>query len=242
MESKIKISRDLKFDYYDLIRKVDTSSPFTLGDILIICKKSKIPMEILQQLVRCNYIKQYCEEAKKKNDKGSEIEYLEVYWSGTIDKTEGDGNDWLFHGLGKKGVLSEDILEYGTSMTSEEKKNFREKYAIEFSPMYKLAHLPIKVCDEMNILDDSKPYTEKGSVQTIKFEHSITLIELLYAIFWELSFYGSPKERDEKTDELMKRCEEIDILKEKGTLEQNTLSHEEAKAKFEKKFKGKEKR
>ncbi len=234
----VKIDRTLRFDYDDLIKKVDLDNSFTLGDVLFVCEKSKIPMETLQKLVRCHYVKQYCKEVKKRADKNSEIDYLEIYWGGNIDDMSGQvecNSQWIFHGLGKKGVVSDD---YTNAMSPEEKGNYREKYAVEFSPMYKLAHLPIKVLDRMIIVNELKPPTSKGSVKTIEFAPPITLIELLHAIFWELSFYGSPEERNTKIKELMRRCKEIDKIKEK-TSDQHTLSLEEVKAKFKKKFKEK---
>jgi hypothetical protein len=239
MENAIKITKDLKFDYRDLMGQVDTSHEFTLRDIMAICMNSRIPLKILMQLLRCPYVLDYYEEAESKPfENDGDVEYLELYWWGTkhtYDCVREDSSTWGFHGIGRKGYIPEDILKY-CKLTKGEKKNFRQNMAIEFTPMYALADLPIRVCKKMHITDyysDPKKDVDSG----IDFQPSITLMELLYAIFYELSFCGSPKQRDEKAEGLNKQVAKLDKAAKEGRLDEVTIPWKQVKKNLVKKIK-----
>jgi len=239
---QIKITKDLKFDYKDLMKQVDLSQEFTLRDVFNACIHSKISVENLIEILNCDYT-EFCEEMiSKPFEDAGRMDYLELYWDGGVDNFGGklnSGQYWAFHGVGKKGVLPDDP-NYPYKFTKKEKKEFREKYAIEFSPMYTLADYPVKVGDKLSILD----YREKNSkrcFKTIDFAPSITLIELLYAIFWELSFCGSIAGREKKKSEIDNSMKQIEEAKKNGTLDKITIPWKKAKKDILKKLKKKEK-
>lgn len=228
---QIKITKDLKFDYKDLMEEVDLSQEFTLGDVINACMASKIPVESLMKILRCDYTEFWQEMDTKPFRPEGNIEYLEVYWEGFVDEYDGkvsSSNMWAFHGLGKKGVLPKDIPLKMLKLNKEEKKNYRERYAVEFSPMYELAGYLIKVNDKMTIWDH-RAKTCKTMLKTIDFAPSITLMELLYAIFWELSFCGSIAGREKKRGELDSAIKEIDEAKKNGTLDKVMIPWEKVK-------------
>ena len=72
-------------------------------------------------------------------------------------------------------------------------KKEKESYAIEFSPIQELKDLPIIIDNKID-----------GLIIPIDL-HTI-----LYEIFWELSFLGSPKERDEKSKGLAAQVKQIE--------------------------------
>jgi len=93
-----------------------------------------------------------------------------------------------------------DILEYG-DLTEEDKKIYRHTLAIEFSPMYTLADYPVKIGNKLCITDyNVRPVENIDS--TVDFKPSITLVELLYAIFWELFFCGDIDHRDDMLESI----------------------------------------
>ena len=218
----IKITKDLKFGYADLMREVDRSQGFTLRDLVCICINSSIPMKVLNDILRCRYIEDYWKEINEKSfGNPSNIDYLELYWLG--NKSSDDLQDcdfWGFHGVGKEGVISEDVEKY-CNLTNKQKKEYREAYAVEFSKLYTIADLPIKIKNKLkvNCLGFKK---NKSCAKTLDYTPSITLVGLLYAVFYELSFCGSPKERDAKLKDLAKRIEN-NFAKEK------MLSHKQVK-------------
>jgi hypothetical protein len=66
-----------------------------------------------------------------------------------------------------------------------------EKYSIVLTPSYQLADFPVLLGGVV---------TEQGDVYRAPF----TLGQILHGILWELAFFGSPKSRDEKAEELIK--------------------------------------
>ena len=84
---KIKITKDLDIKFSDLMLEIDTSHEFTLRDILrAIIYSSEIPIKMMSQILHCNNIKDYWDEAESKSfeDDGL-IDYLELHWMGSKD-------------------------------------------------------------------------------------------------------------------------------------------------------------
>lgn len=226
---KIEITKDLRFGFEDLMTRVDLSCEFTLRDILTICINSKINVDHLMSMLHCNYVELYEEmvskpsdftEKDEKDEKDENLECLELYWDGGIYEWEGKvegSQQWSFHGLGKKGVIpTYDTPYHLENLTEEEKINYRTNWAIEFEPMYKIADYPIRISNEMIINDSRKDL--KDQYAKIDFAPSITLIELLYWIFWELSFCGDIKGRNDKKIELNDTIKKYEEDKKNGTL------------------------
>ena len=241
MENKIKITKNYRIEYADLMKEVDSSQEFTLRDILNACYNSNTNILTLSTILHCSYICDYWDEMNSKPfENNGEIDYLEVYWWGTKQTYEGkreDGNMWSFHGIGKLGYVPEDVLKYG-KLNKKEKKNYRQAMAVEFSPMYALADLPIRISKKLHISDYDVEIKSGKDIDTeIDFQPSIKLIELLYAIFWELSFAGSPEQRDDKIDGLKKQVDEIKKASKEGRLDEITVPHEQVKKMMAKKFK-----
>lgn len=246
MKNMIKITKKLKFNFCDLMEPIDYDHKFTLKDVILACKNSKIPIEVLSQILRCSYIDQYFDEmqSKKFKDNGC-IEYLELSWVGRIDKFGGkehSGHSWHFNGIGKEGVIPEDLLKNCTKAEIKEmKKNkYRQGYAIEFTPMYELSNYPIRVCKKIYV-SDWRDYKKKKHPRdlekTIDIQPTITLLEVLYWIFWELSFMGNPERRDKKSEELNEAAAEITKAIDEGRIDEVTVPWEEVKKKLKKKFK-----
>jgi hypothetical protein len=249
MKPLIKITKSLKFDLWDLMKQVDPDYNFTLRDVLNACMRSKIPIEQLQEMLQCRYIEDYWKEMKSrkfKDDKDRDLEYLELAWTGDIHEFDGRidcGSSWDFYGVGKEGCIPEDLLKWSTKkeIAQMKKDGYRQSYAIEFSPMYTLANYPIKICKELRV-EDWRDYKKKIKKKedlwkTIDIQPSITLMELLYWIFWELSFCGSPEQRDGKLEDIGNTVEELKKAEEEGRLEEVTVPWEEVKEKLENKVK-----
>jgi len=235
---------DIMFD--DLTMIVNPSSKFTLRDILRAAVKSnEIPVEIMKRILRCKNLKDLYNEAEHNTFQGKgDIEYLEVYWKGHKDQWDNKiecGSQWGFHGIGKLGVVPD---EKENPIKPSLKAKYRQKYAVELSPLYTLADYPIKICSTMSIDDwvafrksKNKKKRAEPKFITVDFQPCITLLELMSAIFWELSWFGSIKNRDAKKTELERRCKEIDEAKKNGTLDKLMIPWEEVKARIEKKLK-----
>ena len=238
MNDSIKITKDLKFDFEDLMLPVDFDTEFTLRDLLRASVNSELPVALLGVVLHCPYIAEYWEEAESKpfepDAEEKDIDYLEIYWWGTKSTYEGkreDGHTWSLHGLGKEGEIPDDLREYSTEeqVAKMEADGYRQAYAVSFTPLYKLADYPLRLKPVLSITDYDTPIGEDSEI-TIDMIPSITLIELLYGVFWELSFLGSPQERDEKGDDLKQRVKDID----EGNVEM--IPWEEVKEQLREKF------
>jgi len=111
----------------------------------------------------------------KKIDKGSEVDYLEMYWYIMKDES-GDieiQNFMSFHGLSN------------TDNTM---------YSLSLSPIEELMFYEIKVND--NVVG-----YENGEYVTM-FQRKPTLFNILFGLFWEISFYGDTKNKVEVVKDL----------------------------------------
>jgi hypothetical protein len=233
MDNYIKLTSDLDIRFSDLMCPVDLSHEFTLRDVLRACVSStEIPPLLMGQILHCNALQEFYDDAESKpfEDEG-DLEYLELYLLGDIGE-DYSSSQWSFHGVGKLGVVPKDDFR---KMTPEEAASFRESYGVELSPLYRLADYKIKVRNEI-VISNWKEKDYSKQITRINFQPSITLIEILYWVIWELSFFGSPSKRDEENAELKRRIEEIDEAKKNGTLDQITIPWEKVKADLEAKF------
>ncbi|MFA5312796.1 MAG: hypothetical protein WC375_05655 [Methanomassiliicoccales archaeon] len=233
-ENKVKLYANLKIQLSDLMKIVDCMVEPTLRDILSIIKNSDIPMETWGCLLRCNYIQEYIDEVEKhlfKND--GEIEYLELYWGASKcdEYKDGDGSWWGFHGVGKLGVIPQDLIDSGFDKDLGE--DFRQGYAIEMSPLYSLSEYPIKIAREICITN----FDNGCKDNVVQVRPSITVLEFFYYVLWELSYFGSPSERNAQAAELASRVQEIKEDLSSGNIK--LIGNEEAKKKFKKYLSGK---
>jgi len=243
MDEYIQITKDYRLQLEDFSRIVDFDVPFTLRDVInLVVLFNDIPLEVMERLIECPYLFEYMEEAQNPPSKEawedpSPIEFLQLSWFGDMGCNDGkkwSNSSWQFDGIGFKGVMSDAEL-FGVK---EVEPNFREKYGIEFSTMNNIADLVITLNPEMMIIDHEsiQPKSAEEGIQRISFTPSITMGEMLHAIFWELSFMGSPANRDSKKSVLEERCNEIKEASANGTLDQLCVPWEKVKADLEEKF------
>lgn len=83
-------------------------------------------------------------------------------------------------------------------------------YALNFSPINNLSDFKIKLNTEFEITGMYNLSNNTLPV-LVKANKSFTLLEVLRGIFWELSFFGNPKDRDSKMKDIQKSCKDIDI-------------------------------
>lgn len=121
------------------------------------------------------------------------ITHLEIGWSAEIIKYNGPDEliDYtIIHGIGEGGP-----------------------YALDFSPINTLTELELKLNTEYNIYDMRNVSANTPVLLTAKKQFS--LLDILRGVFWELSFHGSIKNRDQRCAQLKQTVEDIDSGKEK---------------------------
>jgi len=236
----VKITSKYKVKFCDLMKQVDLSHEFTLRDVISCCVNSEIPEELLGIILHCDYIEDLYKEMNSKKFKkcDSNINCLCLSLGGskhTYKNKTDTSLGWQFDGKGKKGEMPEDTKKIFKDMKKKIRKDWIQGYAIEFTPVYKLADYKIIIDDKITIEDldvDAKHF-----IKNIDFKPSITLIELLYAVFYELTFCGSPENRDKEWKVIKGRSEKIKKAIDNGTIDKITVPWEKVKADINKKIK-----
>jgi hypothetical protein len=77
-----------------------------------------------------------------------------------------------------------------------------QTYSVSMSPMYKLASLPVRIQKTITITKNFEP------LLTASYEPS--LLEVLDAIYWDISFYGNPEQTADFFEELKERSKEVE--------------------------------
>ena len=70
-------------------------------------------------------------------------------------------------------------------------------YAVEFSPLNELKKYPLE------LIENTRVYNMKTDKTYVFFERMFTVYDVLSAIFYEITFVGSPIERSEKLDNIV---------------------------------------
>lgn len=122
-----------------------------------------------------------------------QIEFLELY-------------QYIFINNNKKGLLSSvEVYPMVHGVGFPDSKGERQPFSIDLSPLFKLKHYPFRIAHE------NKAYVQTGkkltSVTSVigDFDYNPTLLEVYTRVVHELTWYGSPKQRDAFLIELKKR-------------------------------------
>lgn len=100
-------------------------------------------------------------------------------------------------------------------------------YALDFSPIYTMTELEVRLNEEIDLYDQ-RQHTPTPPI-LLHTTQGFTLLDILHGIFWDLSFHGSPENRDARKQEIVGRVKEI----EDGTVK--TIPWEDIKAEWEEK-------
>lgn len=214
------VRREVPYLWPYLNEAVELSKDFTLEDLFNHIEKNRYVFQFVFDSCLGHYSLQlYIDEIEKPGPEkeDNEIDYLEIhrwgeYWPwGEIDLSIG------FSGVGKK----EDDTAYG----------------LGFTPLSELKHLSLRLNKDWEVSEVIIPsrivmyfvrllkkigiplgkWDNPFSRTYVKGKAEFTVYELITAILNEISFYGSPEERNGKMDELEKITEET--MKKYGELD-----------------------
>jgi len=158
----------------------------TLRDIFLILNKE---LDIFNCVLRY-WCREFVDEGLNKtvtmDNEIEDIEYLELCWYLNRDEFEG------------KKELYGNIFPYFHGCGYKDKKGNRIPYNISYIPVNEIIDLPLKLNKDYVIINEEKPRDKP-----IVFKGSqYSLGHILYGIIWEVSFNGSPKDRDEKSKKI----------------------------------------
>lgn len=172
---------------------------------------------LLEQVI-WNHAQPFVEEAARIHpDMDSDLEYLEVYphgWDATHREDDRYFVTFDFHGWGPWGEPYEGCWEQYPDTPRE------GGIAIEYSPVYSMTHVPLRYNPECTFY---KSFDAQGSVSL-----GLTVGDLVYAIFDEISFAGTPGDRNETRNEILGRAEDVmkDLAQEASFLDPEEMNTE----------------
>lgn len=148
------------------------------------------------------------EDCAKPTDKpDTELDYLEVFPILELHNHDRKKKPtltqyWGFHGWGT------------WPETDGMKKGTKGGWAIELTPLAELKNCEIRI--KTDAILSSERYKPRYESKTLaEFRMDPTFLEFVHAILWELSFFGTPEERDAKNAELKQTVDDIDSGKAK---------------------------
>ena len=156
-----------------LMEPCKISSGVTLRDIFTLIKTNHI---FIPAIVG-NWCMELVNEGLTESREPADIDYLELYWRPVIEK------------LHKKAEI------YGTIFPSFRGRKGKEARGISLTSPAEIIDKPVKIKKNGFLYEDDpdrplyKPLAKVDKWET-------TLLQIYYAIIWELSFHGSPESRD----------------------------------------------
>lgn len=158
----------------------------TLQDIFNLVDSSKLLKFVISQYSWCPSIDEFHAQAKEpwiKNEE-EDLHTLEINWH--VSKCSKNTLDFElypnFHGLGEKTT-----------------------YSVSYTPVYELAHLPV-VLNESFALYDKNVHPK----EIFKSTRHFSLLEVLDAIYDDISFVGSPEQNKKFLEELKETVKQIE--------------------------------
>jgi len=164
----------------------------TLLDIFDAVEAEPELKAFISQYSWCHHIDEFHDDAHKENSKEeTEVAYLEIHWHPETNSYKGKQSIDLspsFHGIGKP--------------------DDDQTYSVSYSPMWKLAHLPVKLNTTVDLYE---PFNRNKKEQKLIFhgERIFSLLEVLDAIYDDISFMGGPEDNVAFLEEMKDTMEEI---------------------------------
>lgn len=170
----------------------------TLKDIMSLVANDKMLTKFVAFYSSVNHIDEFHEELNTKcNKKEMDCDYLEVHRVG--DLFESELNCWTE----VSGVNTKETCKYCNDVEWPDHKHY---ISYSYTPLYKYAMLPVKI-DKRFIVRDFK----KKKI-LLNVTQDFTLIDILHAIYFDISFHGGPKDRDKFSRSLKRQVKKLDKL------------------------------
>jgi hypothetical protein len=174
-----------------LTYSVDVDPTFTLGDLFRLVDRDD--SELLG-VILAEDVGPLLDEARcgPQPDEDESVEFLQVY------NNHADGR--LYRHFGGWGRWDE---PYEGAWTENPEYAREGSIAVELVPVTELLHLPLRYNPELVF---------RGAESEVEYrtEIDIKFVELLKAVFFELTFCGTPEERDAQRTELQELVERIE--------------------------------
>jgi len=134
---------------------------------------------------------------KKKNKQiDADVHFLEIYWYVDYDE-DGLLIETDFHGIGK--------------WNSNDDPNYIGAIGLDFTQINELKDYQLKLNENLEIRNNNL----KSENLILKTTKQFTLFEIIHAVLYEITWYGTPEMRDKKGKNILKEVENIKKKKRK---------------------------
>ena len=178
---------------------VEIAANVTFGDFFHLLIKEKNLIDLIFSASLCSFpFASLIQDFKKKTESlDDEDQFLEIFWHVDFDEDE----------------LS---VYPGIQLIEIKKGNKNEKitFGLDFLSLSALKEYPLKLNENLEIIDYKNPL--KNSDLILKTTKKYTLYEITDAIFYELTFYGTPQMRDKEGESILEQVKDIETAKEKN--------------------------
>lgn len=206
---------DDPFEY--LLNPVEVLEGTTLLDVFEYVDADEGFASFLACYSWCRAIKEFHKEARLPvPEKEEEDEYsgglIHTYVNRDLYLTQykNEKPNWVegmdFYGLGHASKSTREHYESKGETPPE-----TERYGIGFSGCQSYSRLPVVLDDKLEVYMDGRVVKGKLVPREVyaTCKTTVTLLEFLDAIYWEISFYGVPEARDEQWSCLKERVDSI---------------------------------
>jgi len=184
-----------------LFSPVAIEEEFTVADLVKFVESDETLRDFLACYSWCNRIEELNKQVQLPSESREELWHTEVYQRFKAAPLE---NYWFnfepsFHAVGE---LSETEQEFYKANPEKTQPNHTD-YSLGWTTLNRIATLPFVARKEtpLFILDEKQSIVREETVQV-----DFTLLDVLDAFYWEMSFYGGPDQ--ELKQEIIKRFEE----------------------------------
>ena len=180
----------------------------TLIDIFNIVDSYRLLKIVISQYSWCREIDAFHAQANEFHEIEEEDEkmsHLEIYHH--VETNQSD--ERIKHPGGLRERIK--VVDFQTypSFGGRGPEPVNQNYSISYSPMWKLAHLPVKINEDFDVYTAFDPSSKKKPEKVLTTKRDFSLLEVLDAIYWDISFMGGPDANAAFMCELDERVSEI---------------------------------
>jgi hypothetical protein len=161
---------------------VQVAKGVTIGDLFLLAKPI---IRFIGPYSWCMSYKAFYKELNKDNpDKIDKHEIMEFYWYSRI-------------------LMINSSNEFEMSPSFHILKKEQEPYSSQFLPIYKMKDLKVVLNTKLTIHEMSLKQKKLRNKILVETHREFTLLEILHTVFYNISFYGSPRKRDKFVKEIL---------------------------------------
>jgi hypothetical protein len=208
----LRLTPGYRLRMVDLMREIEIAEDFTLAELCLAIRDSdEIDLDTLSALIHCQ-LAPFIEECLHPGVSirpSPSVSAIHVAWRCEYDhpeETRWPPTTTLRLDVYGVGEIWKDHLPGGQWYEAGKDVSHCNTYAIELTPLNELRHLPITIDPTMCVACSDDPGRTPLEIPAPR----VTLLQLLYALFWEFSFFGTPAKRDMQMAELKETVRQIE--------------------------------